>query len=68
MSDVKEQKEEWSFVEKKVSIVGTKALDPIEIKEDLKHLEGRENKKNELTLLFKGKGKRKQGFNFIFRN
>ena len=68
LSDVKEQKEEWSFVEKKVSIVGTKALDPIEIKEDLKHLEGRENEKNELTLLFKGKGKRKQGFNFIFRN
>ena len=60
LSDVKEQKDEWYFAEKKVSIVGTKALDPIERKEGLKHLEGRENEKNELMLLFKGKGKRKQ--------
>ena len=59
-SDVKEQKEESSSAEKDTSVTGTKSLDPVQISEDLKHLEGRDNKRNKITLLFKEKGKRKQ--------
>ena len=60
LSNVKEQEEEWSSAEKKISVTGTKALDPVERSEDLKYLEGRDDEKNKITLLFKGKGKRKQ--------
>ena len=60
LSDVKEQEEEWSSAEKKISVTGTKALDPVERSEDLKYLEERDDEKNKIMLLFKGKGKRKQ--------
>ena len=60
LSVVKEQKEECSSAEKKVSVIGTKALDPVERSEDLKHLGEQDNEKNKITLSFKCKSKRKQ--------